>query len=280
MKKSLLILFLALFALVACKKAEQPNPEPAQSVIPTIQEYMPTTLLDMMSEYINHGDDFTFPEGTQRFIINDMVCEQVHYVMPDLPIHPIISGSILGDSLYLSISSEGETVAEVQLAMVTHIINPENGTVYTSYCNFSNPDSTVRNLQANPETLSQSQYVPAYLKSSDFKIEDLSKAYIIGSGDGFTIYYYDVQCVRYDANWPYSQNDYKPVIANIITGRLISNGIEMRVGDMHWGKECIGYISDSQYLTFLIENGNVVAPGDAWILSTDSDCVSTEDWPM
>lgn len=247
--------------------------------IPNINKFMPSHLIEMMgSSRIHYGDEP--PRFSGHYQFDSLVYRQVRYENEALSQHPYNANNIAGDFGFY-FTDQVKCILSTRYVNVNPIINPIDGSVYSQFTAMSNPDSTYHYFKNSFKPIATSPDKPIYFEGDIYEKDDFSHAFIIGSGNYFTIYYYDVTIQTYDDNWPYSRNDFHRVTANIISGKLtkyseiVPNANDStvmdtvsryRIDNFCWGKEDMGYFNEGTAIQLLIESGGQPTPGDVAIL--------------
>ena len=128
------------------------------------------------------------------------------------------------------------------------------------YVEQSNTDSTFYRIKNNVTHFSDSQTAPPYFNSSKFTEEDFTHAYIIGNGERFTIYYYEI--LYKDSNLPVADSQPLPLNAILISGKLSSDTEgNIVIEDFWYGFETMVYYNENNFDNFTMPN-----PGDIIVL--------------
>ena len=130
-----------------------------------------------------------------------------------------------------------------------HGIPGENG-----YLEQSDTDSTYFIVKDSLTLFTNDPIAPAYFKSNIFTPEDLSHAYIIGNGNYFTLYFYEIRD---------TSSHSLPLNAVIISGRISTDeeGKNL-IEDFWWGIETMTYFNGGASTNMLIQFGYMPTPGD------------------
>lgn len=284
MKRHLFFTFLTI-ALATCFSSCLKDETTSSTVIyssqqiPNINKFMPSHLIEMMgSSRIHYGDEP--PRFSGHYQFDSLVYRQVRYENEALSQHPYNANNLAGDFGFY-FTDQIKCILSTRYVNVNPIINPIDGSVYSQFTAMSDPDSTYQYFKNSFKPIATSPDKPIYFEGDVYDKDDFSHAFIIGSGNYFTIYYYDVTIQTYDDNWPYSRNDFHRVTANIISGKLteyseiVPNANDStamdtisryRIDNFCWGKEDMGYFNEGTAIQLLIESGGQPTPGDVAIL--------------
>lgn len=284
MKRHLFFTFLTI-ALATCFSSCLKDETTSSTVIyssqqiPNINKFMPSHLIEMMgSSRIHYGDEP--PRFSGHYQFDSLVYRQVRYENEALSQHPYNTNNLAGDFGFY-FTDQVKCILSTRYVNVNPIINPIDGSVYSQFTAMSDPDSTNHYFKNSFKPIATSPDKPIYFEGDVYDKDDFSHAFIIGSGNYFTIYYYDVTIQTYNDNWPYSRNDFHRVTANIISGKLteyseiVPNANDStamdtisryRIDNFCWGKEDMGYFNEGTAIQLLIESGGQPTPGDVAIL--------------
>lgn len=284
MKRHLFFTFLTI-ALATCFSSCLKDETTSSTVIyssqqiPNINKFMPSHLIEMMgSSRIHYGDEP--PRFSGHYQFDSLVYRQVRYENEALSQHPYNANNLAGDFGFY-FTDQVKCILSTRYVNVNPIINPIDESVYSQFTAMSNPDTTYHYFKNSFKPIATSPDKPIYFEGDIYDKDDFSHAFIIGSGNYFTIYYYDVTIQTYDDNWPYSRNDFHRVTANIISGKLtkyseiVPNANDStvmdtvsryRIDNFCWGKEDMGYFNEGTAIQLLIESGGQPTPGDVAIL--------------
>ena len=249
--------------------------------IPNINKFMPSKLVEMMGPKIHYGDEP--PRFSGQYHIDSLIYKQVHYQDNSLNQHPYNVNNLAGnfDFYYYD---QIKCIISTKFTNINSIMNPIDGTVYSQFTASSDPDTTYHYFKNSFSPIATSPDKPIYFEDDKYDKDDFSHAFIIGSNNYFTIYYYDVMLQAYEENWPYTRNDFKRVTANIITGKLTPYNVitpnpndpttmdtveQFRIDHFCWGKEDMGYFREGTAIQLLIANGGQPTPGDVAIIDND-----------
>lgn len=270
LKHSLLIFALA-GCLTSCLKDENATVLYSSQEIPDINYFMPSSLLNLMgNENLHFGDEPPRISGT--FYADSLVVQRVKYADTTMNIHSVIEGNQLSNS-YLNIFEQHKGIIKCEYTAIRKVSSFD---IYE----FSRVDSTHSHFRSSSHPLTDSPTKPIYFEDSKIDLDDFHRAYIMGEGNDFTMYYYDVLCNYAPPTVPFNVNSFYPVIANIISGTLderssiqydsLNNPTdtikEQIIKNFIWGKEVLGYFKDGTSLQQIIEQGMQPKIGDAWYI--------------
>lgn len=250
-----LILFIGL--LGSCKKENNGNETPStpdtpivEHQIPPIDEYMPERLLHICDS-LN-----VLYRGVEPPTINgSFMAESMNIVILDKVPESNYYGSIgtIPVPSYYEFDKQNE--GQYHLTFKQPMGTPGE---YNFYLERSDTDSTYSHIKDNTSLFTDDPIAPPYFKSSTFIPEDFKHAYIIGHGDYFTIYFYEIREL--------SSNSL-PLSAILISGKTATdeNGNPI-IEDFWCGKETMKYYNESIIIDQLLQIGYLPTPGDIYIL--------------
>ena len=251
----ILIVVLGLFS--ACKKDNNDNQEPigpdtpvVTEQIPPIDEYMPERLLQLFDSLnvLHRGDEP--PTITGNFVaesMNILILDKV----PESNYHGFI-GTIPAPYYYEFDKQDEE---QYHVTFKQPMGTPDD---YNFYIERSDTDSTYFHLKDNTTLFTDDPIAPPYFRSSTFKPEDFKHAYIIGHGNYFTLYYYEILELS---------NNSLPLSAILISGKIATDEYGNSVIEDFWcGKETMKYYNESSTIDLIIQYGYIPTPGDIHIL--------------
>ena len=259
-------LFAALLLLISCQKDPQPvNPSSGDDpvapaiITPDIHDFMPSTLLNLFGEENIHQGN-TPPDITGSWLASDLYITDVDYADTTLGTHSLVSGNLTGTT-YFTFHDFGQNKLKTAYFI---LMNPALNFQYLEY---SDMDSTALILQNHADIMISNPILPSYFQDNSFDFNLLSKAYIIGADDQFTVYFYEIILNQIPENLPVSINDFHPVSAKIISGKALrdQNGNITGIADFRIGQEVVGYAKDNEIVHQLIQLGSQPTPGDTWI---------------
>lgn len=258
--------------LTSCLKDENATVLYSSQEIPDINYFMPSSLLNLMgNENLHFGDEPPRISGT--FYADSLYVQQAKYADTTMPIHSVIAGNRLSNS-YLNIFEQHKGILKCEYTAIRNVSN------YDIY-EFSREDSTYAHFRESDVPLMDSPVRPIYFEEgSKLDLDDFHRAYLMGEGDDFTMYYYEVLVNYAPPTVPFTINSFYPVIANIISGTLKERNViqydslhnptdtikEQIIKDFIWGKEVLGYFKDGPSLQQIIQQGMQPKSGDAWYL--------------
>ena len=124
----------------------------------------------------------------------------------------------------------------------------------------SDTDSTYLRIKENTELFTNDPIAPPYFKSDKFKAEDFRRAYIMGSGDYFTVYFYDLRDISSRA---------LPLNALLISGKMAADAEGNPVIEDFWvGTETMTYTDGGPAINQIIQLGFLPHPGDIHVLAS------------
>lgn len=283
MKRHLFRIFVGLFmvgSMTSCLKDDISSTIIYSSqAIPDINTYMPPRLIHLMGNdslnVIHYGDEP--PRFSGLYHIDNIY--SYRYKMSD-SIPPGNYGHIMNNhnivgNYDFTFYDQVKGILMNKYQTFNPIINPVDSTVMASYETKSSIETAYNYLKDNLTPIESCPDFPTYFAREDFDPELLSHAYIIGSQNKFTIFYYDIPIYEYDeawiahmAEWGLTINNNLIVMANIISGTLteITPSVndstmsaaqtkQYRIDNFYWGVEAIGAIREPEIMT--------AAPGDA-----------------
>ena len=259
-------LFAALLLLISCQKDPQPvNPSSGNDpvapaiITPDIHDFMPSTLLNLFGEENIHQGN-TPPDITGSWLADNLNFTEVYYADTSLAIHSVNSGNLAG-ATYFTFHDFDQSNLKTEFFLLSRI----TPSIYKIM--YSDMDSTCFMLQNHSDLMINNPLLPSFFQTNNFDFSFLNKAYIIGTDDQFTIYFYDIALNQASENYPFSDNNFYPVTAKIISGKALrdQDGNITGIADFRTGEEVVGYVKDGNSLQMLIQNGALPTPGDAWI---------------
>lgn len=259
-------LFAALLLLISCQKDPQPvNPSSGDDpvapaiITPDIHDFMPSTLLNLFGEENIHQGN-TPPDITGSWLASDLYITDVDYADTTLGTHSLVSGNLTGTT-YFTFHDFGQNKLKTAYFI---LMNPALNFQYLEY---SDMDSTALILQNHADIMISNPILPSYFQDNSFDFNLLSKAYIIGADDQFTVYFYDVTLLQTSEDFLFNPKDFQPVSAKIISGKALrdQDGNIIGIADFRAGQEVVGYVKDGYALQMSIQEGLQPTPGDAWI---------------
>lgn len=242
------ILILSIVLLSSCKKDNQPlTPDTPVSTcqIPSIDEYMPERLLHLFDSLnvLHHGDEpptitGNFMSESINLLIVDKVPESNYILSP---------GPILSPYYFEFKEQENNT-----LHLTFKCPHGTPGEVF--FLEQSYTDSTYFIVKDNIALFTNDPIAPPYFKSSIFTPEDFKHAYIMGNGNYFTLYFYEIRDIT-------SQS--LPLNAVIISGKISTDEEGKTIIEDFWrGTETMMYYNEGSTTNLLIQHGSIPTPGD------------------
>lgn len=275
-------LFAALLLLISCQKDPQPvNPSsgndpivpvtPADTaapvtpddtitpaiITPDIHDFMPSTLLNLFGEENIHQGN-TPPDITGSWLA-DSLCITEIALSESSNYSNLFPGMPLGDT-YFTFRDFGQNELKTAYFIAHNIAS-------YSYTEYSNMDTTAFLLKEHENLMINNPLLPSCFQDNSFDFSLFDKAYIIGSDDQFTVYFYDVTLLQISEDLPFHPYNFQPVSAKIISGKALrdQNGNVTGIADFRVGQEVVGYVKDGNALQISIQQGLLPTPGDAWI---------------
>lgn len=227
--------------------------------IPDINKFMPDTLLKYMNKKgaLHFG---TEPPKIDGFFKADSMFVLSTMFMPQSNYHNITEGIPVGSGYGFTFSGQLWSVLNCDYS---RLLQPSS-TIYYYEC--SNDDSTYHILHDNFEKFKEQETTPPYFMNDDFNTDEFRNTYMIGNKPYFTLFFYQVLRNEIPVSLPFTPNDFRPIIANIISGKYnkSADGLDY-ISEFFWGRQCIGYIETGDVLNLAITNGFQPYYGDAWI---------------
>ncbi len=243
------ILILSIGFLGSCKKEDNPStPDTPVSTyqIPSIDEYMPERLLHLFDSLnvLHLGDE-----------------------------PPVICGNFMAESMYYYIvdkvheSNYSMGLGTIPTPYYYEFKEQENNTIHLTFkcphgtpgedfffLEQSNTDSTYFIVKDSIALFTNDPIAPPYLKSSKLTPDDFRHAYIIGNGNYFTLYFYEIRDIT-------SQS--LPLNAVIISGKISTDEEGKTIIEDFWrGTETMKYYNAGSITNLLIQAGSIPTPGD------------------
>ena len=253
----ILILFIGL--LGSCKKENPPSiPDTPVSTyeIPTIDEYMPERLIHLFDSLnvLHRGDEPPMING--NFMAESICCCVVDRVPES---NYIMSPGLLPKTFYYEFKEQENNT--LHLTFKSPIGTP--GEIGFSL-EQSDTDSTYFIVKDSIAFFANDPIAPPYFKSSRFSPEDFRHAYIMGSGDYFTLYFYEIRDIRFR---------FLPLNAIIISGKISTDEEGKTIIEDFWrGMETMKYYNEGPTINLLIQYGYMPTPGDI-IISQSPDAL-------
>ena len=255
----LLVLFVGL--LSSCQKENNGNETPDTPVIahqiPSIDEYMPERLLHLFDSLnvLHRGEEAptingSFMTESMNLLIVDKVPESNYICVPGmLPIPYYYEFKEQDNGAYrLTYKKPKGQPGELGF-----------------FIEQSDTDSTYFRIKDNTAHFTHDPIAPPYFKSSKFTVEDFKHAYIMGHGDYFTLYFYEIRD---------TQNGFLPILAVLISGKIATGEEGGPVIEDFWcGIETMKYYNGGAVLNQIIQGGFIPTPGDIIILQSPNTLV-------
>ena len=223
--------------------------------IPSIDDFMPERLIRLFDSLnVLHRGDVP-PVINNSFMSESMYISIVDKV-PESP-YVLLPGP-LSSIHYFEFKEQEEGMLRMIFKCPTGIPNDIG-----YYLEKSDTDSTYYLIKDNTAFFTNDPIAPPYFKSDKFTPEDFRRAYIIGNGNYFTIYFYEVRDFR---------QQLLPLNAVLISGKLGTNSEgEPVIEHFWWGMETMKYYNESPSVNQLVQFGYYPTPGDIII----SQCLNT-----
>lgn len=258
----ILIVVLGLFS--ACKKDNNDTQEPIEpdapvvtEQIPPIDEYMPERLLHLFDSLnvLHHGDNP--PTITGDFMTESMRILFVNKI-PGSPF--LASPSTLQNPYYYEFRNQENDM--LGLSFKSPKGDPQEQFFFMEK---SDTDSTYLRIKDSTAYFTDDPIAPSYFRSSRFKAEDFKHAYIIGNGDYFTLYFYELRDIA---------SGYLPLNAILISGKISKDTEGNPTIENFWcGLETMKYYTEGATLNLIIQYGHIPTPGDIFIMQSTTSLV-------
>ena len=258
----ILIVVLGLFS--ACKKDNNGTQDPIEpdtpvvtEQIPPIDEYMPERLLQLFDSLnvLHRGDtpptiNGSFMTELMNISIIDKVPESNYMGSPTtLPFPHYYEFYEQSDAYY-------------HLKHIKPTGTPGEPGFFIEQLD---TDSTYSRIKDNTALFANDPIAPPYFKSSNFTAEDFKHAYIIGNGDYFTLYFYEIRDIS---------SGYLPLNAILISGKMSKNTDGNPTIENFWcGIEAMKYYTESTALNLLIQYGHLPTPGDIIVMQSPNTLI-------
>ena len=259
----ILVVILGLFS--ACKKDNNSNQEPIEpdtpavsNQIPPIDEYMPERLLNLFDSLnvLYRGDNP--PTITGDFMAESMNCLIVNKVPES---HWVMAPSMLPSTYYYEFKDQEDD--RIRVTIKSPQGDPQDQ--FSFYLEKSDTDSTYFRIKDNTALFTNDPIAPSYFRSSRFSAEDFKHAYIIGNGDCFTLYLYEIRD---------TSGGNLPLNAVLISGKMSTDAEGNPIIEDYWyGIETMKYYSESEILNMIIQYGYVPTPGDIIVMQCPNTLV-------
>ena len=281
LKLSLIILALT-GCFTSCLKDEQTTVLYSSQEIPDINYFMPTTLLNLMGNSCLHFGDEP-PRLSGCYYADSLFIEHAVFIDTTLDHHSINLG-LQPYQAYFNFYDQHKGIIKCDYT------SPRKQYGF-DIVEYSREDSTHLRIKENDTPLTESPYKPTYFNEPQLKLEDFNRAYIMGEGDNFTLYYYEMLINHTPSGTPFTTSNFYPIVANIISGRIDTRNViqydslhmptdtvrEQIIKDFYWGKEVLGYFSNGTSLQQMIDAGYQPTIGDTWYLNNSGKDVYLKD---
>ena len=259
----ILIVVLGLFS--ACQKDNNGNQEPIEpdtpivtEQIPPIDEYMPERLLHLFDSLSVLYRDDNPPTITGDFMTESMNILLVNKITGSP--YMGMPGQIQRAHYYEFKNQENDILG---ITFKIPIGDPQNQFSY--FMEKSDTDSTYLRIKDNTAYFTNDPIAPPYFRSSKFTAEDFKHAYIIGNGDYFTLYFYEIRDIS---------NGSLPLNAVLISGKMSTDAEGNPIIEDFWcGIETMRYYAESESLNLIIQYGYIPTPGDIIIMQSSNTLV-------
>ena len=254
-----LVFILILGVIASCKKdnySNQPVPDnPDTPVvfyqIPPINEYIPERLFYLFDSLnlLHYGDE---PPTVMGDFMADSMSIFIVNTVSESQYSGLMSGVILPEPRYFEFKNQRiDTLSLIYKS--PYVVNTPEAPFYLM--ERSDTDSTYFRVKSNVEHFINAPVTPTYFKSGRFTAEDFKHAYIIGNGEYFTIYYYEI---RYNkTNMPVVNP--LPMNAIIISGKMSTDSEgNIIIEDFWYGMETMVYYSQNVNLLFSPNPGDII----------------------
>lgn len=254
-----LVFILILGVIASCKKdndSNQPVPEnPDTPVvfyqIPPINEYIPERLFHLFDSLnlLYYGDE---PPAVMGDFMADSMSVFIVNTVSESQYSGLMSGVILPEPRYFEFKNQGIDTLSLTYKSPYGVNTPEAPFYLMER---SDTDSTYFRVKSNVECFINAPVTPTYFKSGRFTAEDFKHAYIIGNGEYFTIYFYEI---RYNkTNMPVVNP--LPMNAIILSGKMSTDSEgNIIIEDFWYGMETVVYYSQNVNLLFSLNPGDVI----------------------
>lgn len=240
--------------LFGCKKDNNGNETPdipivAQQV-PSIDEFMPERLLQLFDSLnvLHRGDN---PPTINGSFMTELM---------NLPIvDKVPESNYMGSPTTLPIPHYYEFYEQNDAYYHLKHIKPtgtpgEPGFFIEQF----DTDSTYSRIKDKTALFANDPIAPPYFKSSNFTAEDFKYAYIIGNGDYFTLYFYEIRDIS---------SGYLPLNAILISGKMSTDTEGNPTIENFWcGRETMKYFGEGESLNTIIHFGLLPTPGDIIVI--------------
>jgi len=246
------ILILSIGVLDSCKKENHPSiPDSPGSTyqIPSIDEYMPERLLHLLDSLnvLHRGDEPPMING-------DFMAESMYYCIVDkVPESPYMFLPILTNSdHYFEFKEQKDEMLGVTFKC-PHGTPGEIGFSLEK----SDTDSTYFIVKDSVALFTNDPIAPPYFKSGKFTPEVFRHAYIMGNGNYFTLYFYEIRDDIFK---------FLPLNAVIISGKISTDSEGKTIIEDFWlGMETMKYYNEGSTINLFIQDGRMPTPGDILI---------------
>lgn len=286
MKRHLKLALLALTitgCLTSCLKDEETTVLYSSQQIPDINIFMPSTLVHLMGNtHLHFGDEP--PRISGSFYADKLFIEDVAYADTTLLVHSVIAGNPVTNS-YINLHDQHKGILKCDYTSPKDMGNFQ-------ILEFSRSDTTLAHIKESEVPLMESEFRPIYFDGSRLDYDDFNRAYIMGDGNSFTIYYYETVVIYAPPTSQFPINNFYPLVANIISGKVENRNVvqydslnmptdtvtEQVIKDFVWGREVLGYFNDGPSLQQIINLGKQPKPGDAWYIKNSGHDVCQQPY--
>ena len=262
-KRTIISTFILIFfvgLLDSCDKDNHPSaPDTPASTfeIPTIDEYIPERLLHLFDSLnvLHRGDKPPMING--NFVAETMY----RYIVDRVPeSHYMASLGVTNPSpYYYEFKKQNDGLLGVTFKC------PKETSEETIFLEQSDTDSTYFIVKDSVALFTNDPIAPPYFKSGKFTPEVFRYAYIMGNGNYFTLYFYEIRDIT---------NHSLPLNAVVISGKISTNAEgKTIIEDFWWGFETMKYYKEGTTLNAMIHFGYIPTPGDIVISNSTNALV-------
>lgn len=262
-KLSILPLVLVLFiGFMGCKKENNnntgneepitPQPPVVTYEIPPIDEYIPQRLIHLFDSIgvLHRGDQ-------PPTITGNFMTESMNMLIINKVPESNYMGALAPIPTPYYYEFKDQKIDTLHITFKKPIGTPGE---YDYSIEKSDTDSTYLRIKENTELFTNDPIAPPYFKSDKFKAEDFRRAYIMGSGDYFTAYFYELRDISSRA---------LPLNAILISGKMATDTEGNPVIEDFWvGTETMTYINDDPAINQIIQLGFLPHPGDIYVIAS------------
>lgn len=260
-----IILIIVIGSFSACQKDNNnaqepigPHPPVVTEQIPPIDEYMPERLLHLFDSLsvLHRGDN-------PPTITGDFMTESMNILLVNkIPGSPYIARPApIQRPYYYEFKNQENDILE--LSFKSFVGDPQDQ--FSFSLEKSDTHSTYLRIKDSTAYFTNDLIAPSYFRSNKFTAEDFKHAYIIGNGDYFTLYYYEIRD---------TSGDFLPLNAILISGKMSTDTEGNPIIENFWcGLETMKYFTESVSLNLIIQHGILPTPGDIIIMQSPNTLV-------